>query len=340
MCASRVAPKCSQCKCARTQRCNPSSLLCRVLVADGYNARIAGVEVFNSDSFERVMPRCRASNSARTWKTQMAETMEIIHAPATRPAPPPRDLARRDEIVRAAEAHVAARSRPEEVVDRVSETRRQYGRTYPTELYVLGAVPKRKGQPVPPEARTLTPADELGIHADPDVYRRTHYATCPPMTFFTARGPEGLFSGGASMTKLAATAALESTGVIPATTVHAGPGQRIPVPGAELALQLLFTKFVRRLREAGSTPEDFLSHLAQHVVPPEDEYGQGVEAVEGHAASQPGVPSTAFRHACYALRLAVTDASVQSIIVACDTGRSDRLALSALTHFMTNVGNA
>lgn len=214
---------------------------------------------------------------------------------------------------------------------RTTETMERYNlHPYPRELYVEGARSKRKNQKKPGDKE---PHEELGVEAQPDIYRATHYATCPAMTVFSARAPEGVFAGKmGTVTSLAASAQLESTGVLPAT-LHPGVGPHIPAPGAELALKLLFTKFARRLKEVGHTPESFADALRPSIAPAVDEYGDVSE--DGPVD---GVPASAFRRLCYSLKIQMADAQLGSVIISCDTGRDGRVSLSALLAFLSDVG--
>lgn len=287
------------------------------------------------------MPRCRQSHDAASWSSVTHAAMKDVERPAHAPHGAPRNHQRQSEIARQAEAHVDSLRRPDEAVELLSESRAQYG-AYPSASYVTGAIPKVKGKAQPQDGsdasvtQKTSAAQELGITADPAPYTQTYYADCPPMTIFSSRAPEGIFAGGSRITQQAAQAALEGRGVLPQTIRLHGTGGalRIPAPGAELSLKMLFTKFVRRLREAGSSPDALLHTLGHDVQPVQDEFDQVVQHDPNQPSTAPGVPAASFRKACYALKLSFPDTSLQSVIAACDVYKQDRLSLTALAYFM------
>jgi hypothetical protein len=279
----------------------------RLLVADGYVARVAGKDGVAVDSFERVVPRCRGSDSAKSWASSNHDAMALVTKPRTLPLPGPRGVETAARIAAAAEAEVAARlARTDVLGSRTSEQRDQYKR-YATEIYAAaaeamgGSMYGDKGRGRLDKDGLVIPTAAFGIAAQTSVYAHSDYRAGPAMTVTSARSCEGVFAG-------------------------APPSKRAAsYPGAELSLQLLFTKLQRRLKEAGSSMEDFLALLEDLAAPAMDEYGREVPGAE-----ERGVPFAAFRRLSYAMNLQLGDTNLQSILMLLDTERAERVSLPEL----------
>jgi hypothetical protein len=280
-----------------------SPLPLAVLVQSNQPTRVSGPLTFTVDSFERVMPNCRSSNSAGLWSTQMCDAMRDVEKPASRPAHPPRDALSQTAIQQEAVDYVNSLKPPTRTYPKLSENHERYVR-YEDPAYKEAATasarrgPKLAGSTAlgplgpPPRPAAAAAAEQEPSPANYEAYAQSDYRYDPPVTLYSSRLPEpGAFGGmtaartagiplgrSATLTNSMAAAyqrhdGADDQGAAGDVTVGGsamrtalGPRpMRYLAPGAELALKSIFVKFLRRFEDAKVDVAAFLAAVARHA---------------------------------------------------------------------------
>ena len=307
----------------------------RILKEDGLAVRVVGKGAV--DSFERCMPRCRASKSAASWASTQRATQASVLQPSQAPSAPPRGAASAAAIAAEAAAQVAAQAAAQAAAllprgENASEARCAYhAAPYDTDAYGvaqgLAAARASRGGAASPAPSAAQQAAALGASARPAAYTASsHYASDAPVTSFSARLPELVFPYAFSGAGQAA-AGKEHAAALYGAAAAATLPQHLRAPGAELSLAPLLTRFLRRLQEAGVAGlPDFLERLAAAVaggalVRAADAragggsvLGQRLAAPTPFAGDPRYVRADVFRLFVHSLRSRVADVDLESIV--------------------------
>jgi hypothetical protein len=306
----------------------------RILKQDGLAVRVVGKGAV--DSFERCMPRCRASKSAAAWASTQRVTQASVLQPSQAPSAPPRGAAAAAAIAAEAAALVAAgaAAAAAALVPRganASEARSAFhGAVYDVDAYGVAqgvaAARASRGGAASPAPSVAQQAAALGASARPGAYASGHYASDAPVTSFSARLPELVFPYAFSGAGQAAAGKEHAAALYGAAAAAAVP-QHLLAPGAELSLAPLLTRFLRRLREAGVAGlQDFLERLGAAVgegalaraadarAGGGSVLGQRMAAPNPHAGDARFVRADVFRLFVHSLRTRVSDLDLESIV--------------------------
>jgi len=279
----------------------------RQLLKDGYPTVVYGNQA--TDSFERVMPNCRASDTMRGQVSHNCEEMTaVVRAPAKgKPQPQPRAAREQAEIEREAVAFVRASREPRvEFRERVSENHERYAfagsehyRTrhashkggHPSSVQLGPEVVPRKSAPPPAPSA----GEAFGVAANADAYQHGWYGSDPVVSEFSARLKH----------------------------VPGGPTSAAALTGVELSLQLLFARLVKRCRDAKLDLGLFLDALAKHAAAP--------EAAGAGAGAGALVPAKIVRGLAHAIKLPFPDGDLEAVIAACGAGRDEEIVVDLET---------
>lgn len=285
------------------------------------------------DTFERVMPRCRASKTMVGATSVAQRTMQDVLQPSTAPTAPPRGAATAAAIAAAAEDHVQSlfvvRPAPPE---RATETAERFAAPPPDALLIAqGLAASRAGARSPNALRPGALAASVGATAQPAAYGG-HYASEAPVTASAARASELVFPFGAS--------GRPPPPGLPAFTlaVHGEGAAVLPDgvrgPGAELSLAPLLARLEKRLAGAGVAGGARGLWTAVEAAVAAGGVVARAEALAGGSGVLPGAPppppappllgeggglarADVFRLAVHSLRCGLSDPDLEALVRAC-----------------------
>jgi len=283
----------------------------RVLIKDGYNTRVYGLEIMKQDTFERVMPNCRSAKTMQGAVSKMVEDMTaVVRAPAKgKPLPPPRLSAAQKEIEEEAIAYVKALREPKvEFFERKTAMQEQFP-FYGSDAYKSRAPAHKGGHPssvqLDPEETKRPEAppplasagNEFNIQPNTAIYESGWYGSDPVVSEFTTR-------------------LRFKTG---------GPSSATALSGVELSVLLLFSRLVKRCLDAKLDLGAFVSALEVHST--EEEGGEKF------------VLAKKMRALAHAVRLPLPDGDLEAIIMLCGKGEGEgiKVNLHALTGHIMSV---
>lgn len=272
----------------------------RVLIKDGYNTRVYGLEIMQQDTFERVMPNCRAAKTMQGAVSKMVEDMTaVVRAPAKgKPLPPPRLFAAQKEIEQEAIAYVKALREPKvEFFERKTATQEQY-QFYGPDAYKLKTTSHKGGHPssiqlgpveqkrheAPPAL--VTAGGEFKIQPNTTVYESGWYGSDPVVSEFTTRLR---YKAG-------------------------GPSSATALSGVELTVSLLFSRLVKRCLDAKLDLGAFVTALETHSTTEEE--------------GEKFVLAKKMRALAHAVRLPLPDGDLEAIIMLCGKGEGEGLKVN------------
>lgn len=343
----------------------------RMLIQDGYKARVMGAEVKRLDSFERVMPRCR---QARGQYESMNKTAQLdVTKPKSIPAPGPRGLAQAAELELEATRFVSETTRPRtEAPEYLTQTARVFTKPADARDLPAAGLPRMAS---PQRGAKSSSTEESKGEPVPDVYVNGYYGSTGTVTLYTSRYPEGWLAKTATSNVLdpfgrsyafssslkggrhgkhaeamEGVSGVQELGSSMRTAI--GPAQPVVAPGSELALKAMFTRFIKRTGEAlapsSSNPAaglqafvEALEHHAHQDASPDEEVALGATtggALTGHFEDHIFVTPEAFRTAAYAAKLQMHDRDLEAVIAACDADGSKRVSLGALMYHARATG--
>lgn len=199
----------------------------------------------------------------------------------------------------------------------------------------------------------------------PDIqaYENGYYGSDPAVTMYTARLPEpGAFSGltesrvpGIALGK----SATFTNPIKDSTKNHAGAHDTNPMnytregsssrtalgpqpmrliaPGAELAINALFKKLLRRFESQKLNLNDFLAGLQNHAT---TDTVRDLQRIAGSTVkisneiNNQFVPMLAVRSLLHSLRLQLLDTDIEAIVQTCDIDGTGRVSIGALLHYI------
>ena len=305
----------------------------RVLRDDNLAVRVVGKGAV--DSFERCMPRCRASKSAASWVSNSHATQASVLQPSQAPSAPPRGALRDAAIAAEAARQVAALGAAREAAllatgANTSEAHDRFaGVAYDTDAYLVAqdlAAARTARRNANPAATVAQQAQALGATARPGAYVGSSYATDAPVTSFSARLPELVFPYAFSGAGQAAAGKEHAAALYGGAAGLQGLPQHLLAPGAELALAPLLTRFLRRLQEAGvGGMQDLLARLqaalrdgalaaAADARSSGSILGKRQAAPNPHAGDPAFVRADVFRLFVHALRTRLLDIDLEAIV--------------------------
>ncbi len=312
----------------------------RVLKEDGYASRVYGRDMAKADSFERVMPRCRASATMKTSTSATVDQQTAVLQPSQAPVAPPRGAQRDQAITAESQAFVstqwAQNSRYPPTGEAVSETMSRYHVPYDVKAYGVaqGLAAARDAQRSP--GKLLPPPLPPGVaKANPEAYAAGHWTTAPIVTAFCSRLPELVFPYSAGSGRGKAGPGMEHAVQLHGAEGVEGLPYHLLAPGAELSLAPLFQRLVSRLEGVGLTLPGFVERLQGAVAEGSLEkvcegrkVGLGpmakrLAAKNPHAGNPEFVRADVFRLFVHTLRIPLADLDLEGIVRMCRPPQKD-----------------
>ena len=291
--------------------------------------------------------------------------MATVLVPSHAPAPAPRAAETLRRITEEAQAHVASLRAPVETVELVSEAHARFP-LWPRASYdvahatasgftAAGAARHRRSAFAAAAVMGATAA------ANPEAYRNGgHYGSDGAVSLFTSRQVEGVFPFTSSRTGVAGrSTAFTSTGRIGTSdegAVATGSLASVAIaPGSELSLAALFTRFLRRLRDApggGLSLEAYFDGARAAAAASARAVASAQRSGAGCVTSLPGmglrvevvapagvdgdlIPSHVLRAYTHSLRTALADADLEALVRCADAsgGKRELVSLKVLANF-------
>lgn len=312
----------------------------RILKQDGLASRVYGKDMQKADSFERVMPRCRASDTMRTSKSATVDQMTAVLQPSQAPTAPPRGAQRDLAIAAESQAFVstqwAQKSAYQYTGEAVSETMNRYHVPYDVGAYGVaqGLAAARDAQRSP--GKNLPPPLPPGMaKGNPSAYSAGHYSTAPIITAFCSRLPELVFPYSAGSSRGHAGPGMEHAVQLHGAEGVEGLPYHLVAPGAELSLAPLFQKLVSRLEGVGLTLAAFVERLQGAVAEGSLErvcegrkVGLGpmaktLASKNPHKGNPEFVRADVFRLFVHSLKMPLADTDLEGIVRMCRPPQKD-----------------